>query len=336
MIIRNANEKDLAAILDIFNYEIVHTPFVYIYEPWTTEYIQNWFSEKKKHNLPLIVSEIDNVIVGYATYGKFRDREAYDTSIEYSVYIHRNHRRKGIAYKLVQELIQIAKNQGYKTMIGGLDAGNKSSYDFHERLGFEKVAHIKSVARKFDKWLDLIFFQLMLDDRITIKLAQTDEEISAVSRLFKEYTNWCKKNFVRSGLLKQDDPELNSFNQETLPGKYHSPNGFLLLAYLNNEPVGCMFMYKLNNDTCELKRFYINPTARGHGLAVQMLNAFCLEAKFMGSEKLRISSHNFMSKAIEIYIQYGFKLIPNYEQDPLQAGDINMELNLNTNDTSSH
>lgn len=164
MTIRNATEKDLPAILEIFNYEIINTEYVYIYEPWTLDNMTTYFDEKKRNNFPFIVAVIDNTIVGYATYGKFRDREAYDTTVEYSVYTHLNHRRKGIAFKLVKELIKIAKNKGCHTMIGGLDAGNKPSYDFHRRLGFTEVAHIKSVARKFDKWLDLILFQLILSD----------------------------------------------------------------------------------------------------------------------------------------------------------------------------
>lgn len=162
--IRTASKNDLPEILEIFNYEIINTEYVYIYEPWSLEYITTYFEEKRQKNFPFIVAEIDNTIVGYATYGKFRDREAYDTTVEYSVYIHLDHRRKGIAYKLVQELIKIAKEEGRHTMIGGLDAGNKASYDFQKSLGFTKVAHIKSVARKFDKWLDLILFQLILKD----------------------------------------------------------------------------------------------------------------------------------------------------------------------------
>lgn len=162
--IRNATNYDLTAILDIFNYEIINTEYVYIYESWSLGDMTTYFEEKKQHNFPFIVAEIKNTVVGYATYGKFRDREAYDTTVEYSVYIHRNHRRKGIAYKLVQELIKIAKEQGIHAIIGGLDAGNKPSYDFQKRLGFTEVAHIKSVARKFDKWLDLILFQRILKD----------------------------------------------------------------------------------------------------------------------------------------------------------------------------
>ncbi|MDG1333427.1 MAG: GNAT family N-acetyltransferase [Crocinitomicaceae bacterium] len=164
MKIRNAAEKDLQAILDIFNYEIVNTEYVYIYEPWNLEYALGWFQEIQQNNFPFLVIEDDNEIMGYAYYSKFREREAYDTTVEYSVYIHRYHRKKGLARKLVLELIERAKEQGYHVMVGGLDASNVASYNFHKRLGFTEAAHFKSIARKNGKWLDLIFFQLMLSE----------------------------------------------------------------------------------------------------------------------------------------------------------------------------
>ena len=164
MTIRSANQNDLAAILDIFNYEVINTQYVYLYEPWTDQYIQEWFDFKQKNNFPLLVAELDNAVIGYGTYGKFREREAYNTTVEYSVYIHRHHRSKGVGKQLLQELIKQAKEQGYHVMVGGLDSQNKASADFHERMGFTRVAQFSQVARKFDKWLDLVFYQLLLSD----------------------------------------------------------------------------------------------------------------------------------------------------------------------------
>lgn len=164
MNIRNATIKDLATIVDIFNYEILNNEFVYIYEPWTLEYATTWFQEIKDNNFPFILIESANEILGYAYYTKFREREAYDSTVEYSVYIHRKHRKKGLAFQLVTRLIQLAKKEGYHVMVGGLDASNIASYNFHQRMGFTEVAHFKSIAKKNGKWLDLIFFQLMLND----------------------------------------------------------------------------------------------------------------------------------------------------------------------------
>jgi len=164
MKIRTATKQDLPAILDIFNYEIINNNFVYIYEPWTLDYALIWFEEKQKSDYPFIVAESDSQILGYAYYSKFREREAYNSTVEYSVYIHRNHRRKGLAHTLVTKLIELAKEQGFHVMVGGLDAANNASYYFHKSLGFVEVAHFKSIAKKNGEWRDLKFFQLLLNE----------------------------------------------------------------------------------------------------------------------------------------------------------------------------
>lgn len=163
MYIRNATEKDLPAILEIFNFEIIHTANAYIYDPWTLDYALEWFRDKKKEGFPFIVMEEKGEVIGYSYYGPFRTRPAYKTTVEYSVYIHRDHRRKGIAVQLVDALFKIARENGIHVIMGGVDAGNVKSIHFHEKLGFTQVAYIKSVAYKFDKWLDLILFQLILE-----------------------------------------------------------------------------------------------------------------------------------------------------------------------------
>ena len=109
---------------------------------------------------------------------------------------------------------------------------------------------------------------------LQIKLALTKDEIAAVEILFKEYSDYCIKEFIRTGMLKPDSPELQTFNNETLPGEYKHPNGFLLLACENEIPVGCMFLHRLHESTCELKRFYIRPQYRGKTYAIEMLNVY--------------------------------------------------------------
>ena len=164
MHIRDATIDDVPEILEIFNYEIVNTQHVYLYDPWTLDYATSWFQDIKGKGFPFIVAVEDDRVIGYSYFTTFRAREAYNRTVEYSVYIHQAHRRKGIARLLVTELIDMAKAEGYHTMIGGLDSANTKSMAFHESLGFKKVAHFSSVARKFDTWLDLVFYQLMLND----------------------------------------------------------------------------------------------------------------------------------------------------------------------------
>lgn len=112
--------------------------------------------------MPVIIAVDEDKILGFATYGIFRPKIAYRFSVEHSIYLTPDARGKGVGTRLLQELIQIAKTGGYHTMIAGVDTSNAVSYAFHKNLGFVEVARFKEVGFKFDKWLDLVFMQLML------------------------------------------------------------------------------------------------------------------------------------------------------------------------------
>ena len=111
---------------------------------------------------PVIVAENDSGLIGYASFGDFRAWPGYRFTVEHSVYARADHRGKGVGGALMRELIDRARAMGKHVMIGGVDADNTASLRFHERLGFEKVAHFKQVGFKFGRWLDLTFLQLTL------------------------------------------------------------------------------------------------------------------------------------------------------------------------------
>lgn len=160
--IRLAKENDLDAILEINNYEILHSTVNYDYEPKTKEFQENWFREKSEKGLPILVASIDQEVMGFATYGSFRPKPGYQFTIEHSVYLHNKARGKGLGKQLMQELILLAKKNGYHTMVGGIDSSNLNSLEFHKKLGFQEIGRFREVGRKFDKWLDIIFVQLPL------------------------------------------------------------------------------------------------------------------------------------------------------------------------------
>lgn len=162
MIIRNARTSDLPFILAQFNEAILHTTAVYEYEPFTPEYINKWFQEKIEAGYPIIVAEQDHQLLGFASYGQFRQRCAYKSTVEHSVYVDAAFQGKGIGKKLLLELIEIAGKNEVHVMIGGIDAENQHSIDFHQRLGFEECGRIRQVAFKFGRWLDLVFMQKLI------------------------------------------------------------------------------------------------------------------------------------------------------------------------------
>jgi len=161
-LIRPAVENDVAAILAIINHEILHSTALYDYDERSYEFQLNWFRQKRLEKMPILVVEQNGKLVGFGTYGIFRPKAAYKFSLEHSIYIHHEHRGEGIGKELLRELIALAKEEGYHTMIAGIDAANEGSIRFHESFGFVEVGHIKEVGYKFDSWLDLKFLQLML------------------------------------------------------------------------------------------------------------------------------------------------------------------------------
>jgi phosphinothricin acetyltransferase len=160
--IRPAGISDLAAILDIVNYSIIHTTANYNYEPQRLEDQFTWFEEKQSKNYPLLVADINGKAIGFSSYGKFREKIGYQFTVEHSVYVAEEHIGKGIGKLLLAKLIQIAKEQDYHTMIGGIDASNAASIAFHEKFGFTECGVIREAGFKFGRWLDLLFMQLVL------------------------------------------------------------------------------------------------------------------------------------------------------------------------------
>ena len=160
--IRRATREDVAGILEIFNYNIVHSTAIYLYEEQTLEERLAWFDAKVEAGEPVFVYEVEGHIAGYATYGKFRPHVAYQYTIENSVYVHENFQRRGIAKQLMLRLIEEAKSTRYKTMIACIDASNDGSKRMHEKLGFVHSGTLTNVGFKFEKWLDLDIYQLNL------------------------------------------------------------------------------------------------------------------------------------------------------------------------------
>jgi L-amino acid N-acyltransferase len=162
LMIRPAKSGDLEKILEIVNYWILHTTSNYNYDTQTLEVQTKWFEDKKAKNMPVIVADLDGEVIGFGSYGQFREKIGYQYTVEHSVYVVDNAIGKGIGSKLLTELIKLAKEQGLHVMIGAIDASNTGSIVFHEKFGFVATGTIREVGYKFEKWLDLVFMQLII------------------------------------------------------------------------------------------------------------------------------------------------------------------------------
>ena len=161
--IRQATKEDVPEILEIFNDNILNSTAIYMYKEQTLEERLRWFEQKQVSGEPLFVFDSNGEVAGYATYGSFRAYPAFQYTVEHSVYVHKNHYKKGIASKLMHSLIEEAKVNDVKTMIGCIDKENTASIKIHEKLGFTYSGTIRNAGYKFGKWLDLVLYQLDFD-----------------------------------------------------------------------------------------------------------------------------------------------------------------------------
>ena len=161
--LRPYQTRDTQAILDIINYNILNSTALYDYTIRTYEQQKAILEDKISKHFPVIVALEEDKVVGFGMYSEFRFREAYKYTVEHSVYVNNDFHGKGIGKILLAELIKIAKKQNLHTMIAVIDAENQSSVDFHEKFGFKTVGIIKESGYKFDRWLDSVFMQLILE-----------------------------------------------------------------------------------------------------------------------------------------------------------------------------
>ncbi|MBL0729978.1 GNAT family N-acetyltransferase [Piscinibacter sp. HJYY11] len=157
-------DRHAAAILEIFNDAIVSSTALYDYKPRAPESMVAWFATKRANGFPVIgVKDEAGTLLGFASYGTFRAWPAYKYSVEHSIYIHRDHRGRGLGRTLLQAIVDAARERQVHTLIGGIDAANDASIALHRAMGFEHAGTIRQAGFKFGRWLDLAFYQRILE-----------------------------------------------------------------------------------------------------------------------------------------------------------------------------
>ncbi len=164
--VRQADENDLPAMLAIYNDIIIHTTAVWHSEPHTLQMRQEWFALKKELGHPVYVATEQGKIVGFSTIGPFRPWHGYRYTVENSVYVATESRGKGIAKLLMPPIIDASKALNLHAIVAGIEAENIASIELHKKFGFVEVAHFKEVGYKFDRWLDLKFLELIIENHI--------------------------------------------------------------------------------------------------------------------------------------------------------------------------
>lgn len=161
--IREAVIEDLPNLLMIYNHAVRTSAATFDLEEWTLEERREWFSHYGGP-YPLIVAVVDGVVVGYSSLSPFRQKAAYAKTVEISVYIDPKFWGRGIGKILMEEILKRAKELQYHIVISGITAGNDASVKLHEKFGFSYIGTFHEVGWKFNKWQDVMFYELILPE----------------------------------------------------------------------------------------------------------------------------------------------------------------------------
>lgn len=158
---RLATIEDAEATRTIYNLEVTESTVTFDLVPRTLDEQQSWITARSGAHA-VLVAEDDGEVVGFASLSPFRDRPAYSTSVEDSVYVRRDQRGKGVGKLLLSELVDLARSHGFHAMIARIVGGHDASIALHEALGFVIVGTEREIGRKFGRWLDVVEMQLLL------------------------------------------------------------------------------------------------------------------------------------------------------------------------------
>ena len=161
MEIRLAKLGDADQIAAIYNVEVLESTSTFDLVPRDADEQRRWLTERSGAHV-VIVADDGGQIIGFASLSPFRSRPAYSTTVENSIYVRRDHRRRGVAQALMTSLIEMARSHGFHSMIARIADAAPASVGLHEAAGFELVGVESEVGRKFNRWLDVAVMQLML------------------------------------------------------------------------------------------------------------------------------------------------------------------------------
>jgi len=164
VVVRPSRDSDVEAMLSIYRRHIRRGVEDSVDDSGTPEPddLRDRRKNLRSHRLPHLVATCGGEVIGYAYVVQFRKRPAYRFSVKHSIYIHHEHVGRGVGRLLMQDLIDACAAQGFRQMIGYIDADNVASLKLHERFGFAKVAHLPAVAWRHGRWSDSVMMQRVL------------------------------------------------------------------------------------------------------------------------------------------------------------------------------
>jgi len=161
-VIRSATPSDSDSIARIYNHYILNTIITFEEQAVSSQEMAGRIEEVTSTALPWLVAEHAGEVVGYAYASKWKGRCAYRFSVESTVYVDPDFVGKGYGTRLYERLFGLLREQGIHVVIGGIALPNPESIALHERFGLKKSAHFNEVGFKFEKWIDVGYWQVIL------------------------------------------------------------------------------------------------------------------------------------------------------------------------------
>ncbi len=159
--LRLATPDDLPVINDIYNHYVASSTTTYYDQPMSLESRQAWFERREPHHPVTVVSHGDEV-VAWGALGHFRPQTGYGLTVENSIYVRPGHLRLGLGSKLLADQIERSRKLQLWNIVAVIDSEQAGSLAIHRKFGFVEGGRLPRIARKFDRWLDIILMQLAI------------------------------------------------------------------------------------------------------------------------------------------------------------------------------
>ena len=164
VMIRMAQGSDADAIAQIYAYHVINGTASFDIVPRTSAETEQKIGDILSKGWPFLVAERDNRILGYAYATAFRDRPAYGFTCEDSIYVDTDFMGQGVGVKLLRALMVQATQCGFRQMVAVIGGAEPASLKLHSKLGFTQSGRMRSVGRKFGRWLDSVYMQAELGE----------------------------------------------------------------------------------------------------------------------------------------------------------------------------
>lgn len=160
--LRTATADDAAAIMEIYNHEVLTSTVTFDLVPRTLEEQRRWITDRSGAHAVVVAVDSAGGTAGFGALSAYRERAGYATTVEDSVYLADSHRGQGVGRLLLEELVRMATAHGFHAMMAKIVAGHEASIAVHRACGFEIVGTEREVGRKFGRWLDVVLMERLL------------------------------------------------------------------------------------------------------------------------------------------------------------------------------